>query len=224
MLTKKDVDSVIKKLNEQVFVSEAHLQLAFALEIDSDRFEVYPEFPAVVDDNQSEFDLLIRDKKTSENSLIEFKYKTANNTKNPDSFPVSSGVTVELKNHGAIDFGWYDSWKDISRIEKCVSESIVSNGFFILVTNDRSYWEKSEDNSKQAVIDLYMNEGRHNKGKKQFKDTPKKYRGSRNNPIEILNDYSFKYALYCKSPNKYGEFRILIVEIGGQTIGCEKGI
>jgi hypothetical protein len=222
MLTRENVDSVISQLHQQIFVSEAHLQLSFALLIDQNQFDVFPEFPAFVDGVQSEFDLLIKDKNTGTYSLVEFKYKTANNSKNPEYFELVSGQSIALKNHSAIDLGWYDSWKDISRIEKCVSGSSyvkgkkgkisISNGFFILITNDKGYWEKSKENSEQAVDGLFMNAGNHEAGARKFKEK-KDYRGSRNNEFKIENDYEFDYQPYRMLPGKYGDFRILIVEI-----------
>ena len=198
------------------------MQVCFALLIDVNNFDVFPEFPALVDGIQSEFDLLIHDKTTGEYTVVEFKYKTANSTKKPDSFQISSGESVILKNHGAIDYGWYDSWKDISRIEKCISgktSSIrVSNGFFILITNDKGYWDKSEKNSKQAVEGLFMNNGIHKAGERKFKDPTKEYRGKRNQSFTIQHDYYMEYTSYCNiKDKKYGDFRILIVDIGNQA-------
>ena len=222
MLTRKNVDNTISRLHQQIFVSEAHLQLAFALSIDQNQFDVFPEFPAIVDGVQSEFDLLIKDRNTGSYSLVEFKYKTANHTKKPEYFELLSGQSIPLKNHSAIDLGWYDSWKDISRIEKCIlgrsyiagKKGVIniSNGFFIMITNDKGYWEKSPENSQQAVEGLYMNAGKHEAGIRKFREK-KDYRGSRNDEITIENDYDFDYQSYRMLPGKYGDFRILIVEI-----------
>lgn len=238
MFARKDVDDVIKKLDKQIFVSEAHLQLAFALGIDTKKFEVYPEFPAMVkfpkkdtdkfEEKQSEFDLLIRETDTGENTLIEFKYKTANHPKNSSKqvdFEISAGVELPLKNQGAIDNGWYDSWRDIWRIEQCVSGKAsipggkieIKNGFFILITNCKNYWEEKEGNSKRQVDDLYMNDGEHKAGTKGFtKKHP--YRGSRNKSIVIKGNYTFKYQKYHKvEGEEFGDFKILVVEIPGNS-------
>ncbi len=215
MFTKNDVDSIVASLKREscVFVSEAHLQLAFALKINHGKYDVYPEYPATVNGKQSEFDLLVSDKTTGERTLVEFKYKTTNNTNNPDSFPISSGVTVILKDQSAIDNGWYDSWKDISRIEQSVLNNSCSKGFFILITNDKGYWQMNASNSKNAVSGLYMNDGHHAAGVKKFSNV-KEYRGSRNSPITTLNDYDFSYQPFLDFPGKkYGEFKILVVEI-----------
>lgn len=215
MFTRKEVDEIVKQLDGQIFVSEAHLQVAFALKIDKERFEVYPEFPATVDNERSEFDLLIRERDTNENTLIEFKYKTANRKKDSVTFTISSGVDVELKNHGAQDTGWYDSWKDIHRIEQCVLDNAdvtISNGFFILITNDSKYWSQTDG---RATENLYMNEGHHEHGEKRF-NNERDYRGKkRQNGVSIERDYDFKYTPYkCFSEiEQYGEFKMLIVEI-----------
>lgn len=218
MFTYCKTREVIKSLN-QIFVSEAHLQLAFAMQAETlyhDEFDFFPEFPVYDRVNvkeRDEFDLLIRDKDDQSETLIEFKYKTKNTKSNPQKWKLESKVEVALANHAAQNNGCYDCWSDIGRIEKNVKDGVVQNGFFIFITNDSLYWLGSE--RKNNYTELSMKEGDHEAKKRGF-TVPSGKSGKRTAPLDIKNDYSFQYEDYYTTPgvdDDLGVFKFLIVEI-----------
>lgn len=86
MLEKNQVVQIIDELKKSkcCYVSEAHIQLQFAIigaQLFGNQFDFIPEFPGHTTYStntvqKTEFDLLVFDKKNNEKSLIEFKYKT----------------------------------------------------------------------------------------------------------------------------------------------------
>ena len=89
MFSINEVNDIIKELKKSkyCYVSEAHIQLQFAIvgnNLFSNKFEFIPEYPGITNiagiDKKTEFDLLVVDKKSQEKTLIEFKYKTRNAT------------------------------------------------------------------------------------------------------------------------------------------------
>ncbi len=223
--TNKVIDSL-----KQIFVSEAHLQLAFAMQAYTfyhDRFDFFPEFPVYDNEKEGkrdEFDLLIRDKEDLSETLIEFKYKTKNSKSKAQQWELKSKVKVELANHAAQNLGCYDCWSDIERIEKNVKSGRVKNGFFIFITNDSLYWKGGEDDSNYSTLNMKENEPQ-KKGKRYFEpeiddeDARKTKYGKRSRIIDIKNDYLFKYQPYEYEPKIVqgilGDFRKLIVQIDG---------
>lgn len=225
MFTIKQTRAVIDSLN-QIFVSEAHLQLAFAMQAESlyhDKFDYFPEFPVYGRVNvkeRDEFDLLIRDKDDQSETLIEFKYKTKNSKSNPQKWELKSKVEVALANHAAQNNGCYDCWSDIGRIEKYVKSGRVKNGFFIFITNDSLYWKGGNNDSNYRSLNMKQDEQK--KGLRGFapeiKDEDERTRkfGNRSGVIKIENDYSFHYSEYNYKPKgegKFSDFKVLIVSI-----------
>ncbi len=242
MLTKDQVIQIIDELKKSKFcyVSEAHIQLQFAIigaHILGDQFDFIPEFPGHTTyhtniEQKTEFDLLVLDKNTEEKTLIEFKYKTKNETqknKQRMQYPIIFGGALALANHGAQNLNRYDCWRDIYRIEQNVIESKkpnnkskvqVSNGFFIFVTNDPLY--ENEDGTTSFCYQntkgmFSLKKGSHDAQLKRVNPSLSvKTAGAfrLNNDIDIQNDYTFCYQPFQMfNVSKYNEFRYLLVEI-----------
>lgn len=231
MFSINEVNDIIEELknSKYCYVSEAHIQLQFAI-VSNNLFknasEFVPEYPGITNiagvDKKTEFDLLVVDKETQEKTLIEFKYKTRNATDKSKRtlFPTYLGTDIALANHSAHDLNRYDCWWDIYRIESNVKSGTFTNGFFIFVTNEYLY--KDEDGSailsyKNDPEMFSLKKGYHKAMVKTVdnKLDPKTAGAFRiNNPIHIKNDYVFEYNKFqdFRLP-KNGEFWSLIVPI-----------
>lgn len=235
MLTKDEVEKIIDELKKSpnCYVSEAHIQLQFAIigaKLFEGKYEFVPEYPGHTAysenaERKTEFDLLVFDKKTGHKTLIEFKYKTKNEVqknKQRMQYPVVLGGTLQLANHGAQNPNRYDCWRDIYRIEQNVKHKDVNNGFFIFVTNDMAYIDKDGSNSvfcKRDDFSLMQGEHKH-QTKKVDPNVKDSSAGAfrKSNPIKIENDYDFQYADFQDFKNynvnePYNKFMYLLVEI-----------
>lgn len=71
---------------------------------------------------------------------VELKYKKKQLKGDVELFGQNMGAGIILKNDQAHDFGRYEFWKDVRRIELLVkSFGKVKNGIALFVTNDESY-------------------------------------------------------------------------------------
>lgn len=241
MLTKDEVEQIIDELknSKSCYVSEAHIQLQFAIigaKLLSDKYEFVPEYPGYTmygdeEAKKTEFDLLVHDIKTKKNTLIEFKYKTKNLAKkeNRVKFPVYLGGELPLANDGAQNLNRYDCWRDIYRIEQNVKNSKnsassqqvkIENGFFIFITNDDLY---KKDDGESSFCDgntdgmFSLKDGFHGQQLKKVNpsvpvDSAGKFRKSHS--IDIKNDYNFRYEDFQTfEVGKYNKFWYLLVEI-----------
>lgn len=232
MFTKQQVDQVVEKLSKSsyCYVSEAHLQVQFAIEayrLFGDNFEIYPEYPLTTNyptgPRRSEFDLLIFDKSTREKTLIEFKYKTRNGTYSGKryDFPVAFGQTKKLANDGAHNPNRYACWKDIYRIESPVKNKQVDNGFFVFVTNDWLYVGTDGSDyicSQKGVKMFSIANGEHQHMIREIDPSiPTSSIGEfpKKNPLDIQNDYYFEYKDFQNFTDipDWGKFWSLVVEI-----------
>ena len=221
MFNKEQVDKIIELLQakKSLFVSEAHFQMSFIFEAFKQYGEEYdfiPEYPIVNPNDlekQDEIDLVILDKKTKEKTFIEFKHKTKNNTKKTLVLETSEGIKFAPKYHAAQDLGRYDCWHDIERLEIYKRDGESTNGFFIFITNDNSYWE-SDGGGKYGNA-FNMKPTHYNSGIKSWiNPNVNSVSNKRLKAIDIQNDYDFDYDPYfTKIGNRNGEFKILTVEI-----------
>ncbi len=231
MFTVQNAKSIINVLKSKkyCYVSEAHLQLQFAIEgakLFPDQFEFIPEYPGYTpysynNTQKTKFDLLVLDKKTNERTLIEFKYKTKNETKKGKaiSFPGPLGTTLQLANDSAHNPNRYDCWKDIYRIERNVRNGFVKNGFFLFVTNEDVYINKDGSNSVFCKNnDFSMTPGKHLAQTKEVDKNAKESSAGafrKNHPITIQKNYDFVYQDFqnFSSVSEYNKFWYLLVEI-----------
>lgn len=154
MFDRSEVGRVIDSLRRvcPYFVSEAHLQMTFALEVAklNNKYIVIPEYPIKNNKGHDEIDLVIIDGNDNKKTLIEFKHRTYNtNNKNKLFVDICYGATpifsqFSPRNHGAQPQACYDCWSDIKRLEDYIvygQDKQFDKGFFIFITNDGYYWK-----------------------------------------------------------------------------------
>ena len=139
---------------DALFYSEAHFQLLFAMAVyrlQWERFDCMPEYPIYVKGKRREVDLLIKDRRSGEYTVIEFKYKTANsNAKDQNRHlivPTALGQDFEPSNDLAHDPTRYDVLFDLSRARDIIDDPSlkVVNWFVVFLTNDHAYWDHGAD-------------------------------------------------------------------------------
>lgn len=239
MFDRKHVDEVMESLKKEVryFVSEAHLQMSFiqyAMQLHGNDFEFYPEYPIQREgtDKRDELDLLILDKASKEKTIIEFKHKTANTSNKSLIVKTPSGIEFCPTAMNAQDLGRFDCWSDIERIERCVDQKLVTNGFLVFITNDSLYWGKVD--SKGLSVNYDLSSGKHEPCFKKW-NIPSGYNTDRlersvgrirnkENGINIKGSYhlkweefvivpDFKEMLKPREKKECGVYQQLIVEI-----------
>ncbi len=207
------IDSVINELkeNRKIFVSEADFQLSMACVIE----RMYPQAKVRLEycpcfNDSMHIDILVLwgsdDKKQW--IPIELKYKTKKIKHEDDD-----GCVCNLKDQSAQDWGCYDYFKDIERIETISEEEQFKEGYAIFLTNDSYYISgRVNEGSKHANFILSGGDGeprRINAGQIDSQIT------KRPNPIQIKNNYDLKWKQYSDIGNggKNNKFSILVVRI-----------
>lgn len=208
--TKKIIEE-LSKSEYPLFVSERHLQVAFAIkakELFPD-YELIPEYVYKKGEDTCHIDLIAKNKK--EKIAFEFKYVVAGGI-----IKVPGDDNYSLRNHSAIDIRRYQCVKDISRLEKYVYSNDLKcdKGYFILITNMHGFWDGSKSDSVAAQFEIAHNtklkKGRHiatgtGSFVKDYKD-----------PIYIKNTYDINYENYIKIDGKYGLFKYLCICVNKQ--------
>lgn len=230
MFEKSNVIEILNKLRDEIgfFVNEAHFQMSFiakAMSRYKNEFIFIPEYPInslLEKDKLDNIDLLIIDSETKEKTFIEFKHKTTNTSKESLKVKVKdAGVEIKPTKMDAQNLGRFDCWSDIARLESYKLDKIISNAFFILISNDSKYWE--EDGSGKFGNSFAMNSNHfaadlNGKRWKSWKDERPKHNhpdelGSvdycdlgaigecRNRVIKIENSYAFDWDDYIEVEN-----------------------
>ncbi|MFZ2889712.1 MAG: hypothetical protein WA010_04525 [Sulfuricurvum sp.] len=183
-------------------------------------------------------DIVVIDKKTNLTYPIELKYKTK---KYP--YPHEDEI-YNLTEQGAIDIGRFSFRKDIYRLEQLINkESIQKEGFFIVITNEKKYFEnvsdkdttdknfsfhdgmiiQKEDKSwnyeKQFTDGYILNENMQLSKNDKLHWTSK---GDNFYKLDLKNTYEIKWQTYSKL--KETEFYISVVEITKQQEKKKKKI
>ena len=203
---KKIIDNLRK--DYKCFVSERHLQVAFAIELSNviRNSIVYPEFVFADKDNMH-IDLIVCIGK--KRIAFEFKYITCYFEDNVN------GIHIKLRNHSAIDVRRYDCLSDISRLEKLKRDNDIDEGYFYLVTNMKGFWSENSNNKDTVDADFRFNDkitkGIKRWSKKASKGTIK----HRDKLITINNNYNVKFESYhlFETGNGHREFKQLLIKI-----------
>lgn len=208
MIDELAVDTILKELSKGDYAclsSEAQLRDAFAITLVK-KFPncvVYPEYTQSVpqgwkcSEKLIHFDLLVEDKDSNETILFEFKYKTKTG-----DFNLGRSV-IYLKEHKDTFNGRYSVWRDIYRIETFVNLKKITKGFIVFVTNHSSYYASATGVSEQFSLQdgKFFKAGKHywnvpaGKVLDDYKSINSSYRNDKQ-PLEIENNYSFKYDTY----------------------------
>lgn len=127
-------------------------------------------------------------------------------------------VHFELREHSAQDVGRYDFVRDISQLERVVSErEDAKRGFAVILTNDGLYWDtpRPEWQTRQDAA-FRIHDGRTLQGMLEW--APGAGYGSikcRETPIGLNGYYPLIWMDYSQLPEgKHSQFRYLAVKVG----------
>lgn len=240
MFGRNEVNGVLNSLCTDVgyFANEAHFQMSFVakvMELHGKRFVLIPEYPINSNLNTGKvdnIDLLIIDcEKNGEKTFIEFKHKTTNTEKRSLQVTVKNARVQITPKPNSLNLGRFDCWSDIERLESYKASAVISNAFFILITNDSGYWSKPKGGKFGDAFRMDC---------KFFAKGPKTWESwngktvnpaqlgaiskTRNRAINIKNSYTFDWDDFITVPNynsmlqpskrkQCGLYRRLIVEI-----------
>jgi hypothetical protein len=217
MLNEASLSKVLQRLSEErpVFHSEADLQHALAWSIQrafpSARVRLEMRAPGIAERLHLDAWFQI----DAERTALEIKYKShrLQTTVNGESF--------DLLGHGAQDLGRYDFLKDVQRLERVCDGGAAERGFAIMITNDPAYWTTRGSSVGSACESYRLTPGREVSGSLQWGANagPGTTRG-RELPIVLRRRYLLHWqAFSVVVPGvRGGEFRSLIVPVGGRTI------
>ena len=180
-----------------VFHSEVDFQHHFAWAIHNafNDSSIRLEFPLSKNDkNKWEYcDIMLT---TPHTIGIELKYKTKLMHKE------INGETFELKNQGAQDIGRYDFFKDISRLENWQTQGIISCGYAIMLSNDKTYWQTPKN--KLTVDNQFRLHNREVSGTLSWgsKASAGTMKG-RESPIVLKDNYNLNWVNSIANDFKY---------------------
>lgn len=141
----KKIRKAFDGLEKRIFVSEADFQHALAMKLERYFKErVRLEYPIIrpegVQTTKGKYiyaDIVI--KGDNKKYVIELKYKTRAIKDMSDVEDDGIFACKLLKNQSAHDFGVYDLWADINRVEQLVAQNGYEGGVCIFLTNDSNY-------------------------------------------------------------------------------------
>lgn len=217
----KKIKTIIKKLKKKypVFVSERHLQVAFSIEAEKviKGCKLYPEYFANKKHKKTKkrqkekkeyIDLVIE--MHNKKYAFEFKYPVCKFEWKVDN------RDIVLRNQSAWPGRRYDCLKDIERLEKLKKEkgNKINNGYFILITNYKGFWETNNGEKSSYDKKLRFENGITKGIKKWAKNTGGTKKG-REKSITISHDYDVNFELYnnVKTGKGNTEFKMLIIKI-----------
>lgn len=213
-LVKKDVESFLKK-KHNLFFNERDFQMHLAIWLkETKKYDVDVEYyvpKGALDEKKyvwnSELYIDIVVKMDQEYCLIELKYKTKEiASQEIDRFGESLGNETILKNQWAQNYGKYNFWKDVRRIE-LVTEKFkdVKGGLAIFLTNDKSYFNGKENS---ACSNFSMNNGGHKENKNWTDD---KLNTKKHPNFYVSKEYTTKWE--PQDTNTNSVFYYCILEI-----------
>lgn len=221
--------------NGMIFQSEAQFQHKLAMVIAKDiekenkKYEILLESWTDTDENKKDTDkkcytdivIIDTNSEKKEYIAIELKYKTAEAEYDTDY------GTIHLTPQGANDNGCYDYLLDIQRIQNQIDKKSEGNlseckcvgGYAIILTNEKKYWEYTNENKKKENGYFQFCIGDNSKIIKNkdlnWKSNRKEYNNendARHTPIKLkyVENDNFKW-LPEKENNS--EFRYLCLEV-----------
>lgn len=101
---------------------------------------------------------------------------------------------------------------DISRLEVLKKDKKITEGYFILITNDKNFWVKSK---KETIDENFKFDKEIIKAgtKEWHKDAGKGTIKGHENPINVDNDYKIDFKVFKEYENKKGLFKYLVLKI-----------
>jgi len=167
------------------------------------RLETHPE-PNV------RLDLLIRHSQLRRQAAVELKYLTAL------WVGEVAGEPGALKNHGAQDIRAYDIVKDMARLERFVTGKPGWNGVLLAITNDPMYWRRVTHGRTTNADAFRVYEGTTLTGTRAWgPNTGAGTMKNRMDPISLAGSYPLVWRDYAHLSGPRGQFRALVLEVGG---------
>ena len=205
-MSEKEIASLMEGIanNNKVFINETHFQYEFAIAINKAMkglgytftLEYYPHFM------KYRIDLFIKNT-IGYTAAVEFKYITKKYAADID------GLKINLKAQRAQNVRRYASWRDIEKIEQLKKNKLISEGFFILVTNDSEMINDVPINNIDSPFDI--SQGNHPQSNDLYWNNPDSHPKTTKrypNKIHIDGKFYFDYKKY-----RNGEFSYVIVKI-----------
>jgi len=131
---------------------------------------------------------------------------------------VHAEEVYSLRNQSAQDIGWHDFLRDIQRLEKYVHTHQRSEGYAILLTNDRTYWTESKK-SDSVDSEFRINEGRLLEGGATW--GVKASAGTKHNreaPIALHGKYKLRWFDYSTFGTGLAlQFRYLLLRVSNDS-------
>lgn len=167
----KKIRKAFDNLEKRIFVSEADFQHALAMKLERYfKGRVRLEYPIIrpkrVQTTKGKYiyaDIVIKD--DNKKYVIELKYKTQAIKDMPDVDDDGILACNLLKNQSAHDFGAYDFWADINRVEQLVVPNKYDGGVCIFLTNDSNYTKPHPDT---IYSNFSIEDGTHKPAKKKW--------------------------------------------------------
>lgn len=192
-----------------VFHSEADFQHALAWEVHLSRqsASIRLEKQVATSSRPVHLDMLVNDSQCHVAVELKYKTKSANLTWNGENF--------YLRNHSAQNLGCYYFLKDIVRIENYTQTYSRSEGYAVFLTNDSTYWTKSNrNNTVSAAFRIY--EGRVIKGKLEWDTRASIASSNLPSAINIRGSYTLKWHDF--STVQQDKFRYLVVHVKSNSL------
>lgn len=209
-----DVDTVMARLSSarRVFHSEADFQHSFAWVL----HEAEPSLNIrmeVRQDKREYVDLFCFGPKAR--TAVEFKYFTAR----WDGTDPATEEEFHLRGHAATDLARRNFVFDIARLERFCASGRATNGFAIMVSNDRRLWEPVVSPRVTRDQEFRIDEGRALKGVLRW-GTEGRYFDA--NQRELAGSYSMAWRGYAELTGPAGGFRQLIVPVEQPAQGATR--
>lgn len=194
-----------------IFFNEAHFQSEFAIflskTIPMSDYEIILEYSPKF--KKYRVDLLIKNKRTNERTIIEFKYVVKEAL-----VEVSKGFYINLKNQLAYDVRRYQIWRDISKLEDLIANGKCEHGYFVMITNADDLIKPVNPKNIDSEFDISSGLKRPNNTslywsyykEKTWKRYPKHVH------IKKTKSYEFNYKSYSKATGML-DFKYLILPI-----------
>ena len=178
------INSMRKKY--KCFVSEKHLQFAFATEASKiiKNSKIYPEF-VFADFGGKHIDLVVQVGKYRVG--FEFKYIVSYCEGDYD------GLHIKLRNQSALPVRRYNCLSDIERLEKLKENNNINEGYFCLMTNEKQLWKKSITRKDTTDKNLRFENGISHGRKFWSKNASIGTKNGKNKAINIKNDYTVRF-------------------------------
>lgn len=139
----------------------------------------------------------------SEPTVIEVKYRTKYLELNVE------GEEFSLKDQSATDAGRYEFVKDISRIESALEQYHHGSGTAILLTNDKSFWEKPIRNKPSADDAFRVHEGKVLNGILEWRQGMKSW----DEPLTLKETYTLRWNDYSDLKIRDGKLRYVAAQV-----------